>query len=83
MIEIIFIVIVLATVLWFTRNILSPLLIVLIIFILAWLLWYGTGGVERFEKSNRGIFIRPTENYKGFETYGSFPEVPLGTSTKK
>lgn len=54
-----------------------------VILILAWLLWYATGGVDRFEKSNQGIFIRPTKDYKGFETYGSFPEVPLGTSTQR
>jgi hypothetical protein len=54
---------------------------VVTIFVLAWLLWYATGGVERFERSNQGIFIRPTKDYKSFETYGEFPKVPGFSST--
>lgn len=50
---------------------------VIAIFILAWFLWYTTGGVERFEKSNQGMFIKPTNNYQDFETYGKFPEIKL------
>lgn len=62
----------------------SSLFGVLVIFILAWLLWYSTGGVERFENSNQGMFIRPTNNYKDFETYGEFPKLPsFGTSTSQ
>lgn len=83
MVDIILIVIILGVVFWFARTVLSGVLTAVSIFILAWLLWYATGGVERFEKSNQGIFIRPTENYTGFETYGSFPEIPIGTSTRR
>ncbi len=54
---------------------------VVAIFVLAWLLWYSTGGVERFERSNQGIFIRPVGGYKGFETYGEFPKVPEFSSS--
>lgn len=82
MIEIILIIIILGVTIWFARTLSSFFLIILGIFILSWLLWYATGGVQRFEKSNQGIFIRPVNNYKGFETYGSFPEIPIGTSTK-
>ena len=65
------------------HDFLGSILGVVTIFVLAWFLWYATGGVERFESSNQGIFIRPTKNYKDFETYGSFPEVPFGTSTQR
>jgi hypothetical protein len=82
MVDLILVVIILGVVLWFARTVLSSFLMILAIFTLAWLLWYATGGVQRFEKSNQGIFIRPTNNYKGFETYGSFPEIPIGTSTQ-
>ncbi len=61
----------------------SSILGVVVIFILAWLLWYSTGGVERFENSNQGVFIRPTNDYRGFETYGEVPGIPnFGTSTR-
>lgn len=62
------------------HNTTDPLLGVVAIFILAWLLWYSTGGVERFEDSNKGIFIKPTKNYQDFETYGKFPELPTSKS---
>jgi len=65
------------------HDFLGSILGVLTIFILAWFLWYATGGVERFEDSNQGIFIRPVNDYKGFETYGEFPQIPLGTSTRR
>lgn len=65
------------------HDFLGSIIGVITIFILAWLLWYATGGVERFEDSNQGIFIRPNKDYKGFETYGSFPEVPIETSTQR
>lgn len=83
MTEIILIIIILGIALWFARTILSGFLIVVGVFILAWLLWYTTGGVERFEDSNQGMFIRPSKDYKSFETYGSFPEFPTGTSTQR
>lgn len=83
MLDIILIVIILGLAFWFARTVLFGFVTVLTIFALAWFLWYATGGVERFEKSNQGIFIRPVDGYKGFETYGSFPEFPTGTSTQR
>lgn len=59
------------------RNSFDSFLGIVAIFILSWLLWYLTGGVERFEDSNQGMFIRPTNNYQDFETYGKFPEFKL------
>lgn len=68
---------------WIFHDLIGSFIGILVIFILAWLLWYATGGVDRFEKSNQGIFIRPIGGYKGFETYGSFPEIPVATSTQR
>lgn len=76
MVSLIIFIVVVAIILWFARGVISSTLTVLAIFILAWLLWYATGGVERFEKSNQGVFIRPTQDYSGFETYGEFPVPP-------
>lgn len=65
------------------HDIASSFFGVIAIFILAWVLWYSTGGVDRFEDSNQGIFIRPTQDYKSFETYGEFPNIPgFGSSTR-
>ena len=80
MVDVILLILILVIVLWFARTLLSGFFMVLGILMLAWLLWYATGGVERFEKSNQGIFIRPVNGYKGFETYGSFPEIPTKNS---
>ena len=76
MVSIIITIVILAIILWFVRDLISAAFTVFAIFTLAWFLWYATGGVERFEKSNQGIFIRPNADYTNFETYGEFPIPP-------
>jgi len=76
MTELLILIFVAVLVLWFVRDIISSILLFAAIFILAWFVWYITGGVDRFEKSNQGIFIRPSQDYRSFETYGEFPTLP-------
>ncbi len=51
------------------------------IFLGLWILWYATGGVERFERSNRGAFVKPPSPIDTGETYGEFPKWKNATST--
>lgn len=80
MIDFIILILVVVLFVWLIKTALHGFLIFLAILSVAWFIWFITGGVDRFEESNQGIFIRPTQNYEGFETYGSFPTIPKGTS---
>ena len=60
---------------------LKDIAIIVGIFLGLWILWYTTGGVERFERSNRGAFIKPPTPLNTGETYGEFPTLRNATSS--
>lgn len=63
----------------------KDVLIVIAVFLGFWFLWIITGGVERFENSNRGVFIKPLPPVGSGKTYGDIPPLPTylqhGTTT--